>query len=69
MTKYNEKTYRVDDIDFDLTLKSKFPHKGGETTRMEHHEKNHQTRTRDPNQPPPPPKPKKRKAEGANFIA
>ena len=39
MTKYNERTYRVDDVDWNVNPTSKFPYKGGEITYMEYYEK------------------------------
>ncbi|XP_064105944.1 piwi-like protein Siwi [Macrobrachium nipponense] len=40
MTKYNERTYRIDDISWDTTPRSKFQYKGGEISYMEYYEKN-----------------------------
>lgn len=39
MTTYNEKTYRVDDIDWDCNPSSCFPYKGGECTYLDYYEK------------------------------
>lgn len=39
MTTYNEKTYRVDDIDWDCNPRSSFPYKGGECTYLDYYEK------------------------------
>lgn len=37
MTQYNEKTYRIDDIDFQTTPERTFNYKGKETTYMEYY--------------------------------
>lgn len=39
MTTYNEKTYRVDDIDWNCNPSSSFPYKGGECTYLDYYEK------------------------------
>nr|XP_045595605.1 piwi-like protein Siwi isoform X2 [Procambarus clarkii] len=60
MTQYNERTYRVDELDWQLHPTSKFSYRGGEITYMEYYEKNYQVKIRDVQQPMIMSKPKKR---------
>lgn len=39
MTIYNDKTYRVDELEFSITPMSKFPYKGEEITYMDYYKK------------------------------
>lgn len=60
VTKYNNKTYKIDDIAWDVNPRSRFPYKGREITYMEYYESKYQVRIRDVNQPLLLSKPKKR---------
>ncbi|KAG7164425.1 piwi-like 2, partial [Homarus americanus] len=60
MTTYNDKTYRVDDVDWNLTPSSKFPYRGDEISYIDYYQKNYQVRIKDVKQPMLMSKPKKR---------
>ncbi|KAK4314293.1 hypothetical protein Pmani_014444 [Petrolisthes manimaculis] len=60
MTIYNEKTYRIDEIEWTVNPSSKFPYKGDEITYMDYYKKNYQVGIRDPRQPMLMSRPKKR---------
>lgn len=61
LTKYNNKTYRIDDIDWDMTPKSSFERKdGSKITYLEYYQNAWNIRITDPNQPMLISRPKKR---------
>lgn len=52
LTGYNNKTYRIDDVDFDKSPKSTFPTKdGGQMTFLDYYKTKYNINIRDPNQP------------------
>ncbi|XP_063601294.1 piwi-like protein Siwi [Penaeus indicus] len=60
MTRYNQRTYRVDDIAWNLTAISKFSCQGEEITYLDYYEKTYQVKIKDPYQPLLLSKPRKR---------
>ncbi|XP_068223736.1 piwi-like protein Siwi [Palaemon carinicauda] len=60
MTTYNQRTYRIDDIAWNITAKSKFTCQGEDITYMDYYQKTYQVKIRDPFQPLLLSKPKKR---------
>ncbi|XP_066986204.1 piwi-like protein Siwi isoform X2 [Macrobrachium rosenbergii] len=60
MTTYNQRTYRIDDIAWSITARSKFTCQGEDITYMDYYQKTYQVRIRDPFQPLLMSKPKKR---------
>jgi aubergine-like protein len=61
LTRYNNKTYRVDDIDWDKNPKTTFPtHGGGEISFEEYYQKNYDKKIEDAQQPLLVSQPKKR---------
>nr|QKI80092.1 Piwi2 [Eriocheir sinensis] len=60
VTKYNNKTYKIDDIAWDLNPLCKFPYKGKETSYMEYYQSKYQLRIKDVKQPLMLSKPKKK---------
>lgn len=51
LTRYNNKTYRIDDIMFDQKPSDSFPHHDGEITYAEYYKKNHNIIIQDAGQP------------------
>jgi aubergine-like protein len=51
LTDYNNKTYRIDDVDFNLSPKEKFLTKDGEITFIDYYKQKYNIRIRDPDQP------------------
>ncbi|MPC55441.1 Piwi-like protein 1 [Portunus trituberculatus] len=60
VTYYNNKSYRIDDIAWDLNPRCKFPYKGKEITYMDFYQTRYQVKIRDVNQPLLVSKPKKK---------
>ncbi|KAK8395790.1 hypothetical protein O3P69_005712 [Scylla paramamosain] len=60
VTKYNNRTYKIDDIAWDLNPRSRFPYKGKEISYLEYYESKYQVRIRDVKQPLLLSKPKKK---------
>ncbi|MCL4130654.1 UNVERIFIED_CONTAM: hypothetical protein GTU68_053210, partial [Idotea baltica] len=60
MTKYNEKTYRIDDVHHNCSPRSTFEYKGKQMTYIDYYWQKYEIRIRDPNQPMLMSKPKKR---------
>ncbi|XP_069157940.1 piwi-like protein Siwi [Procambarus clarkii] len=51
MTRYNQRTYRIDDIAWSTTAASKFSCQGQDITYMDYYQKTYQVAIRDPHQP------------------
>ncbi|KAK7070137.1 Piwi-like protein 1 [Halocaridina rubra] len=71
MTIYNQRTYRIDDIAWNLTATSKFSCQGEEITYLDYYQNNYQVRIKDPHQPLLMSKPKKkdlRRGNGSIFL-
>lgn len=60
MTRYNQRTYTISDIAWDLTCLSKFAYQGSQITYLEYYQKAYQVAVRDPHQPLLLSKPRKR---------
>ncbi|KAG7167994.1 piwi-like 3 [Homarus americanus] len=60
MTRYNQRTYRIDDIAWNLTAVSKFSCQGQDITYMDYYQRTYQVAIKDPHQPLLMSKPKKR---------
>lgn len=51
LTGYNNKTYRIDDVDFDSSPKSTFDTRDGPKNYLDYYQARYQIKIRDPNQP------------------
>lgn len=51
LTGYNNKTYRVDDVDFSQSPMSTFPTRDGDVTYLDYYKRKYNLTIRDPNQP------------------
>jgi aubergine len=51
LTDYNNKTYRIDDVDFDSSPQSTFPTRDGDVSYIEYYKKKYNINIRDPRQP------------------
>uniref|UniRef100_A0A0P4W194 PAZ domain-containing protein n=1 Tax=Scylla olivacea TaxID=85551 RepID=A0A0P4W194_SCYOL len=51
MTRYNQRTYTIHEIAWDLTCLGKFSYQGGQITYLDYYQKEYQVTVRDPHQP------------------
>lgn len=51
LTGYNNKTYRIDDVEWNLSPSSTFPTRDGDVSFMDYYKNKYNLKIRDPNQP------------------